>query len=149
MRKYFGYCRSATREQGQKTDSIDRQEKAILGYARDNNLDVAKIFKEYGSGIDADRPSLIELIAKIKCGECNGIICTSVDRLTRDQLTLAQLMKLIEEKDIEIVTPDRTYTKTAEDQLALSVMASFAEYYAKSLAEKVKRAKLQAGKQDR
>lgn len=144
MKKYFAYYRCAAGKQGQETEGVERQEKAILGYARDYNLNIAKIFKDFGSGIDADRPSFKEMITRLENGECNGIICTSVDRLTRNALTLAQLLKLMEEKDIEIVTPERTYKKTKEDQLALSVMVSFAEFYAKTLAERIK-----TGKQDR
>jgi DNA invertase Pin-like site-specific DNA recombinase len=149
MRKYFAYYRCATRKQGQETESIDRQEKTVLGYAKCYNLSIAKVFKDFGSGIDADRPSFKEMIARLENGECNGIICTSIDRLTRNYQTFAQLMKLIDEKDVEIVTPERTYGRTKEDQLALSVMAAFAEFYAKSLAERVRKAKLQKAKQDR
>lgn len=145
MKKYFIYARTACKEQNEEQDKADKQIERMMGYAKDNNLDVVKIFKDFGS----ERVSLKEMVERLNRGEYAGILCTSVDRLSRDYLTLAQIMRLIEEKDIEIVTPDRIYRKNAEDQLALSLMSIFAEFYAKMLAERIQRGKLQKGKQDR
>lgn len=71
--KIYGYVRISTKDQ-----NPERQLKALL----ERGIDKSKIFIDYESGKDFNRPSYKKLVNKIKKGDC--VIIKSLDRLGRN-----------------------------------------------------------------
>lgn len=71
------YARVSASDQ---SDDLDRQVGRLVGWAQDRNLDVAKVVKEIGSGMNGKRRKLVRLLAD---PNAKTVVVEHRDRLAR------------------------------------------------------------------
>lgn len=125
--KTYGYVRISTKDQ-----NPERQLKALL----ERGIDKSKIFIDYESGKDFNRPSYKKLVNKIKEGDC--VIIKSLDRLGRNYTEILEQWRIITKEigsDIEIIDMPLLNTGSVRDgltgklisDLVLQILAYVAE----------------------
>lgn len=124
IKKYAIYARSSS-EVDQSSKSIKFQIKTLQEVAEKRSLDVIRLYEETGSAKAKDRPCFDLMIQSLKKGQIQGILCMSIDRLTRDFSYAFQLAELLRRNKLEIVTPSMSITDagTVIIELLLSAMA--------------------------
>lgn len=138
------YARTATEKQAKEVNSLETQEKALKECAKRNNLEVAKVITEVASGNDNNRKGLKTLINLISSGEYKTILCSSIDRLSRNFLTFLDFYKLAIDKKLEIITLNGTYRPDLEKGLPNIISFGFAQTEKYMMSEKIKRGIRQA-----
>ena len=134
------YVRVSSSEQKQKGD-LDRQKGRVLDYCVKNNLSVAKVLGEVGSGMSDTRPKIKRLFALVENEEVDTVVVEHKDRLTR--FNFAVYEAFFKSYGVSIVVMKSVLAKTYEAELVedmLSLMASFsAKIYGKRSAERRKK----------
>jgi len=105
--KVVGYCRVSTDRQKEE-GTIEIQEKALIEYAKKNNIELLQIFKDEGvSGSKEleNRPGLAELFLFIENRKgVEGVLIFKLDRLARDLYIQEHLIKKLELLNIELIS---------------------------------------------
>ena len=105
--KILGYCRVSTDSQKEE-GTIEIQEKALIEYAKKNNIELLQIFKDEGvSGSKEleNRPGLAELFYFIENDKgVEGVLIFKLDRLARDLYIQEHLIKKLELLNIELIS---------------------------------------------
>lgn len=146
---YFLYCRKSTEQEDRQLLSLDSQEQELRNIAQYHALKIARVFKEAKSAKAPDkRPLFAEMMARIKCGEAQGILCWKLDRLARNPDEAGKIIGMLQREEIKhIKTSEKDYFP--EDNSLLSyVEFGIANQYIRDLSNNVKRglrAKLQMG----
>ncbi len=138
--KYIVYCRRSSDESDNKQlQSLETQERLILECVRYHHLSIIDTFRESRSAkIEDNRPLFSEMIRKIRNGEANGILVAHVDRLSRNGMESAIIMKLLESGQLqEIRTPTRIF-RSVSDMLYIDFDFVFAAHYSRNLSIRVK-----------
>mgnify|MGYP001609998614 CR=1 FL=1 len=139
MKSCYIYARVATEIQQKRGDSIEAQIKSLKNLAEDKNLAVKRVYWEVKSGIDKNRPELSKMLKSIKENKAKAILCTSLDRLSRNIEDLTNILKLAEEKRVRIVTPSRVYGYHTDGSFSNEILSLFSGYQKRMLSERVKR----------
>ena len=91
---------------------------------------VDRVFTDYASGKDVDRPQLAQLLAFVRPGDT--VVVHSLDRLARNLADLRQLVSRLTAQGVRVEFVHEQLTFTGDDspmaQLMLSVMGAFAEF---------------------
>jgi DNA invertase Pin-like site-specific DNA recombinase len=130
----YGYARCSTSESKQ---DITRQERELkeLGVTDKKN-----IFKEYESGIKADRIELNKLLERVEEGDI--IIATEVSRITRSTKQLCEIIELAKKKHLKLIfgtfVLDCTKQLDVMTEGMLKMMGVFAELERNMISERVK-----------
>ena len=104
MKKYILYARVNGSSQ-MYGSSISSQKDVLRKFARLNGLNITEEIVEIGSAaLSKKRKPFRKLIKKLRSGQANGVLCTDIDRLTRNVAGSSLLINLIEKKGIEIIT---------------------------------------------
>lgn len=120
MNEYLIYLRKSRTdieaEQRGEGETLARHEKALLEFARRQNLNVTQIYREVVSGETiAARPVMQQLLSEVERGRWAGVLVMEVERLARgdtmDQGFVAQAFKF---SGTKIVTPMKTYDPNNE-----------------------------------
>jgi site-specific DNA recombinase len=104
--KAIGYIRVSTEEQAREGVSLDNQRVRIAAYCEYKAFALAGIIEDAGisGGKNKARPGFIEVLNRIESGEAEALVLYSLERLSRDMLTLLALERLLDEHDIELHT---------------------------------------------
>ena len=132
------YIRKSNDRDDKQIQSLETQERIAKQIASKYKLKIGKIFKETKSAKRPDkRPQFDELMRRIESGECDGIICWHVNRLSRNYKENGLVHQALEDGKIKaIYTDDRIYTK--DDDLILDVESSMNARYSKDLQRTVR-----------
>ena len=115
MSNYAIYLRKSRKdieiEKYGEGETLQKHERILTEYAKQNRLRVAKIYREIVSGETiADRPVMQELLNDIYKGLYKGVLVVELERLARgdvkDQGTVSEAFKYT---NTLIVTPQKTY----------------------------------------
>ena len=118
---YFGYMRVSTLEQ-----NVDRQKIALEKFASENKIKFKKIFEDFATGTNLNRPQLKLLLDQLR--EDDVIVCESYDRLCRSTLDLLSLMKNFEDKNVDFISIKENFnTSNAMGKLMLTMIAGLGE----------------------
>lgn len=134
MKKAFGYLRVSG--QGQiDGDGFERQEKAIMNYAKANDIEIVKpLYKEEGvTGTIENRPALAELMINL---EQNGhgvktVIIEKLDRLARDLTIQEAIVRDFQKHGFELISALEGPDLCGEDptrKLVRQIFGAIAEY---------------------
>lgn len=122
----YGYARVSTADQ-----HLDRQQDALLKYGID------RLFCEKMSGTKKSRPELDNLLGVSKSGDT--IVIESLSRVGRSVKNLAELMELLNEKGIRLVSLKETIDTTSPTgRLMFTILSSLAQFERDVLAERTK-----------
>lgn len=137
--KFFVYCRKSSEDTQRQVASIDDQLNALQKMVDSEELTVACVFTEEKSSKMPGRPVFDDMVARIKKGEANGILCWDIDRLSRNPLDSSQISWALQLGMLKaIVTPSRIYFP--EDAgLLLSIEQGRATDFVIRLSKNVKR----------
>ena len=79
----FGYCRKSTT--GQREESIEAQQRAIVSYAAASGFELVKVYKDHGnSGRNGERPQFTQMVQDAIEGGAQFIIVHKLDRFFRN-----------------------------------------------------------------
>lgn len=114
---YLIYARKSSESEDRQMQSIDDQLNVLQDLIKSRNLPVLKIFKESKSAKDPGRLEYNQMIQTIQSrNDIKGVVCWSLNRLSRNPLDSGQLQWILQNNAIEeIVTPTKTYTEFDSD----------------------------------
>lgn len=127
--KYCLYARKSTEADELQALSIDSQIKEMLDMATKENMNIAEIRKESHSAKDSgQRPIFNQLLADIRNGIFNGILCWAPDRLSRNAGDLGATVDLMDQgKLIEIRSHGQKFTNNPNEKFLLMILGSQAK----------------------
>lgn len=116
MNKICIYLRkSRADEELEKTlgegETLYKHRKALLKFAKENNLNIVEIKEEIVSGDSLfNRPKMLELLKEVENREYTGVLVMDIDRLGRGAMTdQGIILDAFKESDTKIITPIKTY----------------------------------------
>lgn len=122
MKHYVIYARSASKEQSGKF-GLEYQERVIRNFAKLNNLKISDVIQESGT-TKISYKTIENVIAK----NANGIICLSLDRLTRDFTEMLRIRRVLAKAHISVLTPKAFFPEVAEKHLIDAVLYGLSAY---------------------
>ena len=145
---YFLYVRKSTDEADRQILSLESQREEAI--KRFGNLKIIKLPPESVSAFDPEkRPIFNEMIGRIKKGEAQGIIAWHPDRLSRNPIDAAQIIRSLDMgilKDLKFC--NYYFDNSPEGKMMLAMTLSQSKYSSDKLSKDVKRGmnkKAQAG----
>jgi len=139
MKKCFIYARVGSSTVYNPNFSITGQKKILQKFAKENNIKVVDEFTEIGSASSPNRKTFMEMLQRLSKREADGILCVSLDRLSRNFATSLFLIELMKKKKIEIITPELNCNNSSESKLLMHISASIAEYQSQLHSQRIKR----------
>ena len=131
---YFLYARKSTDVEDKQVRSIDDQLAVLRTLAKDEDLTITQEFVERQSAKKPGRPVFNEMLALIKKGEAQGIICWKIDRLARNPVDGGQISWLLQQSIIQCIrTHDRNFLP-ADNVLMMSVEFGMANQFIRDLS---------------
>ena len=123
--------------------SLDNQKARIEQYCAYRSFSLVDIIADAGisGGKNKTRPGFIELLDRIEAGQAEVIVLYSLERLSRDMLTLLALEKLLDEKNIELHTVEgQVDTSSPDGWLNFAMKAFLGEMERRQVKYRTKRA---------
>lgn len=154
MKQAVAYLRVSGKGQaGDDKDGFPRQEKAIRDYAKANNIEIVKIYREPGvSGALKDRPALTDLLVDLKDNPdgVETVIIEKLDRLARDLMVQENILNDMKKQGVSVIST--TEGDLLEDdptrKLIRQVMGAIAEYDKAMTVQKLRVARERKRKQN-
>lgn len=142
MKKAIGYVRVSTEEQAKEGVSLEAQEERIRKYAEYKGFDLIEIIRDEGkSGGTANREGFQRLLERIEANGFDALILFSLDRLSRDMLTLLAVERLLDECDVELHTVEgQIDTSTPDGFMNFAMRAFLSEMERRQIKYRTKKA---------
>ena len=141
--KAFAYLRVSGTAQVTR-GGFDRQEKAILKYTKDHNIELVDAFREEGvSGTLENRPALARLLVSLEQNDhgVTTVIIEKLDRLARDLMVQEAIIRDFQLKGFKLISVLEGPDLMADDpsrKLIRQVFGSIAEYEKAMLVQKLR-----------
>lgn len=135
--KYIGYARIASQHQADAS-SLNRQTEMLHEYARNNNLILEEVISESASGTSIDRTGIKTLLERLSTGQYKGILCTRIDRISRNSTDFLVFKQFMDKKGLVIITTEEKLENNPASRLVNSMMAAIAEYERAEISERIK-----------
>jgi site-specific DNA recombinase len=133
------YCRKSSESEERQVMSLDAQEHELRKIADKHEIAVVKVVRESMSAKAPGRPLFTEILADIRQGTANSILCWKLDRLARNPVDSGSISWLLQENQLQsIITPERTYFPS-DNVLLMSVEFGMSTQYIRDLSANVKR----------
>ena len=88
------------------------------------------------SGTKEDRPGLQQLIADCQSGKVDMVITKSISRFARNTVTLLETVRMLKALEVDVYFEEQNiHTMSADGELMLSILASYAQEEARSASE--------------
>lgn len=130
MKKAVSYIRVSTEDQAKNGVSLENQAERIRAYAQYKGFSLVVEIQDAGvsGGINKARTGFIELLDLVERGGVDVIVLYSLERLSRDMLTLLALERLLDEHGVELHTVDgQVDTSTPDGFMAFAMKAFLGE----------------------
>lgn len=140
--KTIGYVRVSTGEQGDSGLSIENQIEKISAYCKAYNLDLAETIVDVDSGKNLKRPGVQRLIQMCKSKECEAVVIYKLDRITRNQRDLHDLVySVFIENGIQFKSMQESFdTSTAVGRMVLNLLGVIIQWEREAISERTKEA---------
>ena len=129
-------------EQSREGVSLAAQEEKCwlaLKLEADDESWPVRVYREEGeSGKSLERPRVQELLRDVELGSVHGIICYSLDRLSRSILDFHKLFALCEQHGTRIISVSQKFdTSTPTGRLCLNMLMCFAQFEREAIADRI------------
>lgn len=141
MKKIIILTRVSTAKQMQKGNSIEDQIEQGMKFAQDKQMEVAEVVKIQASGRKQllNIGQLAETMKRAK--DLNAdVVCTKVDRLSRDQVSLLMLRSASKENGVEVHVLSMGRKMSEISDIEWSCLAMLASEERKLIVERTRRA---------
>lgn len=128
------YCRVSTDEQ-----DADKQEYICKNWAKNNEHEIYKIYKDVISGATTSRPAFNQLLYDMRHYKFRGIVVTKLDRIGRSLQHLLSLFDEFKGKKVEFIAVTQNIdTSSATGKLQMHILGAFAEFERNLISERTK-----------
>ena len=136
--KVVGYTRVSLDEQGERGVGLAAQRSAILAEVGARGWQLLEVFEDAGySGRDCNRPALTAAMQMLRRCEAGALVVAKLDRLSRSILDFTSIMATARKQSWGIVALDLAVdTTTPAGEAMASVMATFAQYERRLIAQR-------------
>ncbi len=137
--KAVGYCRVSTDEQAQDGLSLDYQQSRIRAYAESQDWQLIGFYIDAGySGKDTNRPEFQRMITDLESGKANILIVLKLDRITRKQRDLLNLLEgILEPSGIGFKSVQEPFdTSTGMGKAFIGMVSVFAQLEGDMISER-------------
>jgi site-specific DNA recombinase len=123
----IGYIRVSTSLQATEGVSLDNQADRIRAYCQYKGFELLEIIEDAGisGGINKGREGFIRLLDRIEANGFDVIVLYSLERLSRDMLTLLTLERYLDDNDIELHTIEGQIDTSSPDGFMSFAMKAF------------------------
>jgi DNA invertase Pin-like site-specific DNA recombinase len=137
-----GYCRVSTQEQGDSGLGLEAQQAAIRAECERRGWTLHKEATDVASGkTTRKRPALAQALTLLDKGTAGVLVVAKLDRLARSVLDFATLMAQAQRRGWAVVALDANVdTTTPSGALMVNVLAAFAEYERRLIAQRTRSA---------
>ncbi len=139
----ISYTRVSTDIQAEKGVSLENQAERIRAYCDYKGFALIVEIQDAGvsGGINKAREGFIELLDRVESGGIDVIVLYSLERLSRDMLTLLALERLLEEHEIELHTVEgQVDTSTPDGFMSFAMKAFLGEMERRQVKWRTKKA---------
>lgn len=144
------YIRVSTDRQAAEGESLEMQLARAKEIADARGWQLLPEYMDVMTGKRDSRPALAQMEKALKAGEIDAVICYKVDRLGRSRRKMHELLELIQQRNIKLVSlTQQIDTTTASGRLMLSVLVDFAVYEVEQSGERISDTLLHIAKQGR
>jgi DNA invertase Pin-like site-specific DNA recombinase len=140
--RYFIYLRKSTDTEDRQIQSIEDQKRELERLSKQLSIKISGIYQENRSAKAPGRPEFGKMLAEIRAGKADGILCWKVNRLSRNPVDGGEIQWLLQQEIIKsILTPSREY-RTEDNVMMMSVELGMANQFILDLSKDVKRGML-------
>lgn len=137
--RYFIYARKSSESEDRQMASIDSQIDELTKLARENSLNVVRVFSESKSAKAPGRIVFADMMQRIKKGEADGIICWKLNRLARNPIDGGEVSWMLQQNIVKhIFTYGRSYYPT-DNVIVMAVELGMANQFVRDLSVDAKR----------
>lgn len=132
------YIRVSTDMQADK-DSLPLQESDLIKLAEFHGITDYVVFKDAGfSGKNFKRPSLQDMLERIRNGEFTHLLVWKLDRISRNLIDFMGLYEELKRRNVSFVSKCETFdTSSVGGEVMLKILLVFAEMERKTIVERV------------
>lgn len=141
--KAVGYIRVSTEEQAKEGVSLDNQIERIKSYCNYKGYGLLEVIKDEGisGGKNRDRKGFVRLLERLEENDFDAVVLYSLERISRDMLTLLCLEKLFDEYNVELHTVEGEIdTSTPDGFMGFAMRAFLGEMERRQVKYRTKRA---------
>lgn len=141
--KAIGYVRVSTDKQVREGVSVENQVERIREFCERDNLDLVDIIRDEGisGGKNRTRPGFVKLLETIETDEIDAVVLYSLERLSRDMLTILSLERYLDEFDVTLYTVEgKIDTSTIDGWMSFSMKAFMGEMERRQVKSRTKKA---------
>ncbi|WP_199614713.1 recombinase family protein [Paenibacillus alkalitolerans] len=133
------YTRVSTDRQSTDGFSLEAQHDRLLEFVRLQQWELIRVYTDPGvSAKNLDRPGVKELIEGITAGMFQAVIVHKLDRLTRNISDLYDLVELVNEKNVKLISlSENIDTSTPMGRMFIYILGIFAQMFRENLKEEV------------
>jgi site-specific DNA recombinase len=139
----LSYVRVSTDDQAQHGVSLENQAERIRQYCAYRGMTIVAEIEDAGvsGGINRAREGFIDLLNRVEHGDIEVIVLYSLERLSRDMLTLLALERLLDEHDVKLHTIEGAVdTSTPDGFMAFAMKAFLGEMERRQVKHRTKSA---------
>jgi len=137
--KYAMYLRKSTDSEDRQVQSIEDQRREMIKCKEQFNLNVIATYQENKSAKQPGRLEFNKMMADVKIGKIQGILCWKINRLARNPVDGGEIQWLLQQGLLQnIITPGKEY-KTDDNTIMMAVELGMANQFVLDLSKDVKR----------
>ena len=145
------YCRlSVEDETSQESESIQTQKVMLTDFCKNNGFHIVDYYIDDGeTGTNFERPGFQRMLADIKAGKINTVICKDLSRFGRNYYEAGMYLdKYFVENNIRFIAPGNNVDSAKGGyDLTVPFLNMFNDFYARDISAKTKAAKETRAKQ--
>jgi len=138
----ISYRRVSTADQAANGVSLENQAERIRQYCEYRGIRIVHEIEDVESGgVNKAREGFIELLNRVEQGGIDVIVLYSLERLSRDMLTMLALERLLDEYDVQLHTVEGAVdTSTPDGFMAFAMKAFMGEMERRQVKYRTKKA---------
>lgn len=134
--KAVAYCRFSSDLQHET--SIEAQERSISAFAYQEHYEILHFYCDRAkSGKNTNRPAFQQMLKDSKAGNFKAIIVHKLDRFSRNTEDTLEVIDLLKERDVEVVSAYERLEHSPMGELMLKIISGMSEYYISNLGNEV------------